>query len=490
MQYVMVVRLGVVALLAGLLVVKCWADSESAEGDPLICVKDTGYRGIWYYNQKTGTEYVYKYSGGLGTYCAKHLPMAVYAPAVDKTFFVYGGSEPARHNLLEMVSYYDHKTGTVPRPTLLLDKQTADAHDNPVISLDDEGHVWVFVSSHGKARPSYILKSTAPYDIDGFDLVLETNFSYPQPWHVPGKGFLFLHTSYDGGRVLYAQTSPDGATWSERTPIASIDHGHYQVSWAWGAKVGTAFNYHPNAFQGDDKRTGLNWRTNLYYIETEDMGRTWRNAAGEPVSLPLTAAENPARAVDYEAEGLLAYMKDVNFDAAGNPLILHVTATTWEPGPEFGAREWRVAQWTGTEWVVRRVTQSDNNYDTGCLHVERDGTWRVIGPTETGPQPFNPGGEIAIWTSRDEGQTWVKRRQLTRGSLFNHTYCRRPVNADPDFYALWADGHGRRPSESRIYFCDKNGRRVRRLPYTMDEPRVKPERVRAKPGAKSPTDVW
>ena len=36
-----------------------------------------GYRGIWYMNQPTKDEYAYKYSGGLGTYTANHVPMAV-----------------------------------------------------------------------------------------------------------------------------------------------------------------------------------------------------------------------------------------------------------------------------------------------------------------------------------------------------------------------------------------------------------------------------
>ncbi len=35
-------------------------------------MKDDGYRGIWYMNQPSGDEYAFKYSGGLGTYCAKH----------------------------------------------------------------------------------------------------------------------------------------------------------------------------------------------------------------------------------------------------------------------------------------------------------------------------------------------------------------------------------------------------------------------------------
>ena len=466
-----------------------WTGRSYAE-DALAMKKDTGYRGIWYYNQETGDEYVYKYSGGLGTYCAKHLPMAVYAPEVDRTFFVYGGTLPTKPQVLEMVSYYDHKTGEVPRPTILFDKETSDAHDNPVISLDGEGYVWIFVSAHGKARPAYIFKSKKPYDIDDFELALETNFSYPQPWYFPGRGFLFLHTSYDGGRFLHQQTSPDGLEWSPRRRLAHIEHGHYQVSWRWNDKVGTAFNYHPDGFQGDPEKKGLNWRTNLYYMETEDMGETWRTAGGAPIDLPLASVENEALAVEYESQGLLAYMKDINFDREGRPLILHVTSKSWAPGPEHGPHEWRIAQWTGEEWILHVITASDNNYDTGCLHVDKDGTWRVIGPTEPGPQRFNPGGEIAIWTSKNEGATWVKRRQLTRGSLFNHTYCRRPVNAQADFFALWADGHGRRPSESRLYFCDRTGRRVFRLPYTMDEDSVKPERVRAKPGAKTPENTW
>ena len=69
-------------------------------------------------------------------------------------------------------------------------------------------------------------------------------------------------------------------------------------------------------------------------------------------------------------------------------------------------------------------------------------------------------------------------RQLTRNSPFNHTYCRKPVNAHPDFYALWADGHGLEPSQSSLYFCDKTGQRVWRLPRKMAGEFASPEPVR------------
>ncbi|MCZ2147168.1 MAG: hypothetical protein LC126_05275 [Bryobacterales bacterium] len=115
-----------------------------------------GYWGIWYFNQPSGDEYVYKYSGGFATYPQQQSPIAIYAPAVRKTFFCYGGTTPGKQELLHMVSYYDHRTGIVPRPTLLLDKQTSDGHDNPVMSIDAEGYLWIFSNSHGTSRPSYI----------------------------------------------------------------------------------------------------------------------------------------------------------------------------------------------------------------------------------------------------------------------------------------------------------------------------------------------
>lgn len=116
---------------------------------------------------------------------------------------------------------------------------------------------------------------------------------------------------------------------------------------------------------------------------------------------------------------------------------------------------------------MHAVTTSDNNYDMGELWMESQNDWRVIGPTETGPQPYNPGGEVAMWKSEDQGKSWHKIRQMTANSEMNHTYVRRPLNTHPDFFAFWADGHGRKPSESRLYFSDREGT-VRVLPCQIE----------------------
>jgi len=232
-------------------------------------------------------------------------------------------------------------------------------------------------------------------------------------------------------------------------------------------KAGTAFNFHP-------KKKGLNWRTNLYYIETADFGKTWHTVDGQKLRLPLVAVKNPALVYDYQAEGLNVYLKDIRFDRKDMPVILFLTSKGYESGPKNDPRTWTTARWTSKKWQIISAFVSDNNYDMGSLYIEKDGAWRIIAPTETGPQPYNPGGEIAMWISKDLGKTWAKTGQLTKDSPRNHTYARCPVNAHPDFYALWADGHGRKPSQSSLYFCDKEGN-VRILPREMTEDFTKPK---------------
>lgn len=435
--------------------------TSADEPDGRLPVAD-GFRGIWYANQPSGDEYKFKYSGGLATYPQQHLPIAVYAPEADKTFFCYGGRAADANRLLHMISWFDHKTKKVARPRILLDKRTSDAHDNPTMQIDDEGHLWIFSNSHGTGRPSYIHRSRRPYSIEAFEKVRETNFSYGQPWHVPGQGFVFLHTLYRGGRQLHVSRSRDGVKWEEPELLAAVAEGHYQVSWRQGKTIGTAFNYHP-------KGKGLNWRTNLYYMQTEDGGRTWQNVRGETLELPLREPDNAALALEYESRGRLVYLKDVQFTPEGDPVILYLTSKGYASGPENDPRIFTTARWTGSEWEVREITDADNNYDFASLYIEPDETWRLIGTTEPGPQRYNTGGEMAIWISRDQGKTWRKARQLTADSEYNHTYPRRPFRAHPDFYALWADGHARQPSESRLYFTDREGSHVWKLPETIEE---------------------
>ena len=224
-----------------------------------------------------------------------------------------------------MASYYDHKTGRVPRPTIVHDKRGVDdPHDNGSLNLDDKGHVWVFISGRARSTPRVHLPQQGAVQRRGLRRVSEAEMTYPQPWFSPGQGWLHLFTKYTRGRELYWETSRDGVTWGDDRKLAGLG-GHYQISGARDGKVATFFNYHPGG--------NVDQRTNLYYVQTEDLGATWTTVDGRPLAVPLADIDNPALVVDYAAQGKLMYTCDLNFDRERRPLLLHVTAeTSTRPG--------------------------------------------------------------------------------------------------------------------------------------------------------------
>jgi hypothetical protein len=428
-----------------------------------------GYKGIWF-TLGQFSEFGDKYSGGLGTYTANHIPIAIYAPAVKKTFFTYGGTTAKdEKHLLIMVSYFDHKKKVVPKPVIVYDKiGVNDPHDNASIAIDEQGFIWIFVSGRATARPGLIFKSGDPYSIESFNQIKTGEMTYPQPRWIENKGFFYLFTKYTKGRELYWSTSPDGKYWSPDQKLAGMG-GHYQVSNRWGNKNVSVFNYHPDG--------NVDKRTNIYLAQTEDMGKTWTSVDGQALKMPLSDIKSPSLVRDYQSEKKLVYLNDLNFDQDGNPVILAVISNDYRPGPQGDPREWTILHYKNGQWQSRIVCTSSHNYDMGSLYIEKN-LWRIVGPTEPGPQKYGAGGEMALWESHNEGATWKKVRNLTHNSQLNHSYARRPLNANPDFYAFWADGNADKLSESRLYFTNRKGNKTWMLPYEMKEEFAKPILVR------------
>ena len=444
----------------------CWAflflaaSLAIAQTEPVVApnVRYAGYQGIWFSLGQVG-DFGDKYSGGLGTYTAKHRPVAIHAPKVNKTFFVFGGAKEGKQYLLNMIGCYDHTTGLVSRPVVVHDKQGVyDPHDNSTLAIDGEGHLWVFVSGRGRGRPGFKYRSRKPYDIDTFEQISEEEFTYPQPVWIEGCGFLHCFTKYTNGRELYWNTSKNGRTWTPDRKLAGMV-GHYQNVESRGRRTIVSFNYHPGVATVDK-------RTNIYFVYTDDCGETWRTIDGNPIETPLTDPQCNALVRDYESEGRLVYLKDIQFDADGNPVILILTSAHHMPGPGGEPRIWTIVHWDGASWHFHEVTRSPHNYDVGQLWIEGD-VWRILGPTEPGPQHWGTGGEVALWESRDQGESWERVKILTSTSQLNHAYVRRPLNAHPDFYAFWADGNPDQFSPSRLYFTDRDATQVWQLPYRM-----------------------
>ena len=154
---------------------------------------DDGYRGIWYMNQPTGDEYKFKYSGGLGTYPQQHTPIAIYRLRRIRRSFATAATTASRQakELACMVSYFDHATGQVPRPRIVVVQadgrrpRESDAADRRMRATSG---CFAARTARRRIRTSFAAR---PYSIDEFEQVARTNFSYSQPWFVPGEDFCF-----------------------------------------------------------------------------------------------------------------------------------------------------------------------------------------------------------------------------------------------------------------------------------------------------------
>jgi len=181
--------------------------------------------------------------------------------------------------------------------------------------------------------------------------------------------------------------------------------------------------------------------------------------------------------IDYAGQGLNVYLKDMGFDAQGNPVYLYITSRGHEPGPPNDPRTWRLTRWDGTAWQTTEICPADHNYDMGSLYILED-RWLVIGPTLPGPQPYHGGGEMVLWESRDQGKTWAMKVQITRDSEQNHNYARRPLKRPRPVLRLL----GRRRPDA----AEPVAPVLRRLQrpagvassYTMDQPFAEPEPLR------------
>ena len=102
--------------------------------------------------------------------------------------------------------------------------------------------------------------------------------------------------------------------------------------------------------------------------------------------------------------------------------------------------------------------------------VAAQGGGRVViakGEHPCGGRRYNPGGELECWRTEDAGSSWRLERRLTERSVRNMNYARQPVDAQPEFYAFWADGNGRDVSPSRLYYCDRE-LNVQTMPWSCE----------------------
>ena len=406
---------------------------------------ESDYRGVWYCcgtaNVLPGNNHVY--SGPMATYSAWHRPMAVYAPAVNTTYFVFGNERNA-----PAIGSYDHAARAYSRPTILGANPDGDAHRNPTLLLDDTGRLCVFYGAHN--HPTRVLRSIRPYAIDSWRecaTIVDPGTSYPQPFQLlPGEIFVSYRESSSGWRSRVSRNH--GETREDPVEIVEFqgcaiyamsiaETGDYprSVHLAWSRLGGGT---------DEEIRTKHLWarRYNIYYACSDDGGRTWRRSDGTLYDLPVKEA---AAEKLYDCGERGVWLKDIQLGPDGRPFILFIDAD-----PFTYVSHWKCGRFSDDGWRFSDIAVGDHMYDDGGMVIE-DRSVTVYAPT-TASQPREDGGEIDVWRSADGDGPWQRGEQLTAGSDLSHNNVKVVFNhqAGPgDMQVFWTYGDSLSPPSTR-----------------------------------------
>lgn len=422
---------------------------------------ESDYRGVWYccgtVNVLDGNNHVY--SGPMATYSAWHRPMAVYAPAVNTTYFVFGNERNA-----PAIGSYDHDTRTYTRPVVLGANTDGDAHRNPTLLLDDTGHLFVFYGAHND--PTRVLRSDRPYEAGAWRkcaAIVDPTTSYPQPYQLlPGEVFVSYRERSSGWRSRVSRSNVE--TWEDPVDIVEFEgNAIYAMSIAETGDYPHSIHLAWSRLGGgteEEIRTKHLWarRYNIYYARSGDGGRTWQRSDGSPYDLPVREAD-AEKLYDSGESGV--WLKDIQLDSDGRPLILFIDAN-----PFTYVSHWKCGRLRGDGWRFSDIAVGDHMYDDGGMVIE-DGSVTVYAPT-TPSQPREDGGEIDVWRSADGDAPWERCDPLTVGSDLSHNNVKVVFNhrtGPGDMQVIWSYGDSVSPPstrESRLFTYGRG----------MDKPRM------------------
>lgn len=278
-----------------------------------------------------------------------------------------------------------------------------DNHSGPALTMDSRGYLYAaFGPHHG---PFQFRRTLQPYDIRAWSPVDSFGVNGTYPSLVCDAGDT-LHCTYRGGpapwRLMY-QKKPPGGAW--RAPVALLDpavpDGYTQYdNPLMVAPDGTLhlgfhiYDMHPEGGKA------------IGYLRSRDGGKTWENAAGEKMALPVTP-QSPC--FIEQGDSLDMRFGNLAIDAQEHPWLAAFhnetsprTAVLWHND----GRAWRARDLlpvVQAHFPDREITYSSLSFDSdGVLYLVSN-IQKVGAASHWGDASL----EIVLLTSADGGATFA-----------------------------------------------------------------------------------
>lgn len=428
----------------------------------LAAYANVGYRGLLYSHDN---DKVPKYAGAFGTGFTVNRPQAIFHSDSNKTFFTFTSNLGSRETdgMAYQVSCFNHTTKALCKegPKVFLRRALVDAHDNPAILIDDAGFIWLYASGRGrecakkKIRCGEIYRSARPANIQRFFKVeSHRDFAYAQPWLTDaGKVLLYTRYSDRGHRQIWVRKT-------DRQDYLLVTGGHYFVSVAEGNNLHVAYS---SLLQ---KEGGRQWdadlRTNLYYIFSNDAGKTWQTSGCRTMPIncdtfsglveggstkPNTTirSDQPSARILKTLGQAKTYIQDIRLSDAQEVLILFTQSKDHQPVQ--AERALKMSRLGDHAWHFRQVDNlpslvTTHNYSNGFIAANGDVVFPISNANPSLSKNFS-GGELVRFKYDNATQFYDRYSRVFHNDYRHNNNIKDVYNkteeSAKDFSFFWGD---------------------------------------------------
>ena len=376
-------------------------------------------------------------------YDARQRPQSVLLN--ERLFIVYNGDAAPTANgkgsAFPMLISYDPQDRSWSRPVRLGSDSSSDHHDSPIIWADEDDYLHVLYGCHKTPGTHLVTKhpvKSGAAEVSWHDAPqIAPKLSYPTVFRISGDREL-IHYRTDGhtSSWTYRISDDNGRTWigpdNDVTDLDSkgrLDWSSYQTKLP--SKDGRYLHvvytdYDDNKNSPDDRRfynprydrlASNEWKYNLSYLKIDLTTHVVRNAAGDVVRTPIDIDYSKEQCEIWDTQWRGAGVPPaVAVDENGNPEFLHVLSED-----SLSEHRYYYVRRVDGEWKQTPITHSNHQWNSCYLARGSDSSlhaYVVVGERylEGGYMDRHGGGRIEEWISRDRGNSWRKRRDVSPSS--------------------------------------------------------------------------
>tara|TARA_Y100001934_G_scaffold283865_1_gene408389 strand:- start:347 stop:1732 length:1386 start_codon:yes stop_codon:yes gene_type:complete len=382
-------------------------------------------------------------------YDARQRPQSVFMSGT--LFIVYNGdakpSKSDKGSARPMLITYDPANRSFSKPARLGPRDT-DHHYSPIIWADTNNFLHVLHGCHKTPGVHLISDRPVRNGRSSFDWIeappIAPSLSYPTVFRIAGnREVIHYRTKGHTSSWTYRISSDGGITWNgpknDVTDLDSkgrLDWSSYQTKLPGrdGRSLHVVFtDYDDNKHSPDPKRffnpryrqeVSNEWKYNLSYVNIDLDTHVVRNIDGKVLRTPIDIdyAKKKCRVWDTDWRGA-GVPPAVCLDRNGNPAFLHVLS-----GENLKSHHYYYVHRRGGRWEKTQICASTHQWNSCHLSRDKSGllhAYVVAGEEylEGGYMNRHGGGRIEEWTSRDEGKTWNKRRELEPAGVRYEGWC-------------------------------------------------------------------